>query len=64
MKNPESISTLVVLANVNEVVAAVARNVLGNEVASTFDGQDISRAIVQNMAQTNIQADMAKYMGA
>lgn len=64
MKLPQSEQTLVTLANASELVNNIAQGILGNEVADTFAGSPLSRAVIYNLAQTQFQATLAKHMGA
>lgn len=64
MKRKESEQTLVVLANAAELVNNIAQGVIGNEVADTFAGNDLTRGVVYNLAQTQFQAAVTKIVGA
>lgn len=64
MKSKSSQQTLVTLANAGELVNNIAQGVIGNEVADTFNGSPLTRAVVYNLAQTQFQASVAKHTGA
>lgn len=59
MKRAECVTSLLTLANSAELVNNIARNVLGNDVADTFQGSVISRGLVYNMVQTQAQQKLA-----
>ena len=64
MKDKKSERTLVTLSNASELVVAVTQNVVGNEIADTFNGSPLSRELIHNLAQTTFQSGMSKYLGA
>jgi hypothetical protein len=59
MKRAECVTSLLTLANSAELVNNIARNVLGNDVADTFQGSVISRGLIYNMVQTQAQQKLA-----
>lgn len=63
MKNKESVRTLVVLANASELVVAISQQVIGNEVADTFNGSPLSRELIHNLAQTTFQGSVSNQLG-
>ena len=63
MKNVESANTLVVLANASELVAAIAGEVLGDGIASTFAGAELTTNAIHQLAQTQFQATVSTYLG-
>lgn len=63
MKNKSTQQTLVTLANASELVIAVTQNIVGNEVADTFQGSPLSRELIHNLAQTTFQGGVSKYLG-
>jgi hypothetical protein len=63
MKRRESTNTLVTLANAGELVSNIAAGVLGNDVADTFNGSPLTTSVVQNIAQTQFQNALSKYIG-
>lgn len=62
MKHPQSVTSTLTLANCNELVANIARGVLGNDVADTFQGNVISKNLVFNMVQTEAQQKLAAHL--
>lgn len=64
MKNQQSVQTLVTLANGAELVSNIAHGVMGNEIADTFNGQDLNTKQIQTLAQVQFQASVTKYLGA
>jgi len=63
MKNRESEQTVVVLANAGDLVLRISQQVLGNEVADTFNGSPLNAALIQNLAQTKFQQAITKQIG-
>lgn len=63
MKLKQSEQTLVTLANATQLVRNIAQGVLGNDIASTFAGSDITRQVIDNNAQSHFQAAVAPYTG-
>jgi len=59
MKSAECVTSVLTLANAGELVNNIARNVLGNDVADTFQGSVISRGLIYNMVQTQAQQKLA-----
>lgn len=64
MQLRESEKTVVTLANAGELVRQISQQVLGNEVADTFNGNELTRGVIFNMAQVKFQGAVAKYVGA
>jgi hypothetical protein len=63
MKHAQSQQTLTTLANAGELVANIAQGVIGNEVADSFNGSPLTRAVVYQLAQTQFQATVSKSLG-
>ncbi|MNU19609.1 hypothetical protein D3C71_78400 [compost metagenome] len=63
MKNRESEQTVVVLANAGDLVLRIAQQVLGNEVADSFNGAPLTAGLIQNLAQTEFQQAITKQIG-
>jgi len=59
MKNPNCVISTLTLANAGELVNNIARNVLGNDVADTFQGSVISRGMIYTMVQNQAQQKLA-----
>jgi len=64
MKNRSSEQTLVTLANAAELVADLAQENLGNDMANTFAGSRLTRTIVLNLVQAEFQTGLTKRIGA
>ena len=64
MKLRESQETLVTLANASELVANIAQAVVGNDIADTFDGSPLTRAVLHDLSMTKFQAALSKQLGA
>lgn len=64
MKHRASERTLVTLANAGELVTAITQNIVGNEIADTITGSPITCELIHDLAQTNFQNSLAKYLGA
>lgn len=56
MKNKTTINTVTTLANITALVAAVAEQVLGNEVADTINGNPVTRDVIGDIALNQVQA--------
>lgn len=63
MKCRESERTLVTLANASEVSVAVTQQIMGNEIADTFNGSPLSRELIQNLAQSVFQGAIQSKVG-
>lgn len=63
MKNQNSVLTAAVLANGSDLVANIAIGVIGNEVANTFAGSQLTVAAIHNLSQVTFQAKTANYLG-
>lgn len=63
MKHLNSIQSVTTLGNANELVRVIAQGVLGNEVADTFNGSEISRGVIYNLSQTKFQEAVGKKLG-
>lgn len=63
MKDINSVTTAVTLANAADLAANIAMGVLGNQVAATFAGQPLTRAGLYELAQVTFQAKVATYQG-
>jgi hypothetical protein len=64
MKHRETERSLVTLANASELAIIVTQNIVGNEIADTFNGSPLSRELIHNLAQTKFQGSLSKYLGA
>ncbi|EKD22585.1 MAG: hypothetical protein ACD_84C00041G0003 [uncultured bacterium] len=63
MKNRSSERTIVTLANASELVVALTRSVVGNDVADSLNGSPLSRELIHNLAQTSFQGAASKISG-
>ncbi len=63
MKNRESEQTVVVLANAGDLTLRIAQQVIGNDVADTFNGSPLNASLIQNLAQTKFQQAVSKHLG-
>lgn len=61
MKNTESLVTLTTLANVNEAARVIAQAVVGNDVANTLNGTQLSRQMLYDLIQGRLAAKLAVY---
>ncbi len=64
MKSKQSTNTLVTLANGSELVAGIASKIIGNEVADTFNGSNITRGMLHQLAQTKFQSSISNVIGS
>lgn len=66
MKLKQSEQTLVTLGNAANVVALIAQEVLGDDVADTLEGSPITRQAIHDMTLVTIagQPHISKYLGA
>lgn len=59
MNNRESERTLVTLANAEELVALVTKNVVGEEVADMYDGAPLTLDVVRRLALVKFQGQLS-----
>lgn len=64
MINQNSAMTAATLANAADLAANIAQGVMGNEVATTFNGSELTRATIYNLAQVTFQSKVASKLGA
>jgi hypothetical protein len=64
MKSKNTERTVVTLGNAAQLAADVAQNVLGNDVADTFNGSPITRGLVYQMAQSQFNNALSKKLGS
>lgn len=62
MKTQESEKTVVTLANASELVRCIAQAVVGNDIADTFGGSDLTSNTLYNLAQTSFQKKVQPYI--
>lgn len=58
-----TLTTIVTLGNAAELVARVAENVLGKEVADSFAGSPLSKDMVHQLAQSSFQKKIGQELG-
>lgn len=58
MKNRESEQTLVTLANGMELVRVVTQGVVGNDVADTIAGSQLTNDVINEIALARFQANL------
>jgi hypothetical protein len=63
MKSKNCQQTVVALGNMNELVYNIVERIMGNEIADTFEGSDLTRGTIYNIAQAQAQAQVAPYLG-
>lgn len=57
MKNTASLQSVATVANAVELVAGIAKEVLGNDVADMVQGTELNSDAVRSIAATQIQAE-------
>lgn len=63
MKNKDSIKTLVTLGNAAALAAAISKKVLGDQVAASFVGTELTDNHIHQLTQTVIQREITKKVG-
>lgn len=63
MKNRESERSLVTVANAIDLVCHVTKNVVGGDVADSFDGSALTYSVLRKLAASNFQATLAMHEG-
>lgn len=58
MKYKDSVRTAVTLAAAGELVAAIAEQVLGKEVADSVGGTPLTKEMTLNMAQSGFEKNL------
>lgn len=64
MQTNQSISTLVTLANANELAATIVLGVVGNDVADTINNSPLTKEIIFEMTQSQIKKTVSESLGA
>lgn len=59
MQHRESIMTLATLANASELARIVAQGVLGNEVADSINGSELTRQALYDLSQADFQGSVS-----
>lgn len=55
----QSVATVVTIANAMELTSNIARKVLGNDVADTFQGSELSRGLIHRIVGVEIQSALS-----
>jgi hypothetical protein len=63
MKNRESERTLVTIANGEELVALITKNVVGEEVADMYDGAPLTLDAARRLALVKFQGCLSNHLG-
>jgi hypothetical protein len=61
MKNLSSLQTVLTVANAAELTAAIAKEVLGNDVADSVEGSELTSDVVRDIAVAQIQQNLSTY---
>lgn len=64
MNTTSKVTTLITLANANELVSNVVLAVVGNEISDTINGAPLTKDAIHAMVQSHIQLSVNKYIGA
>jgi len=64
MKNLSSLQTVVTLANAAELTAGIAKEVLGNDVADSIEGSELTSDVVRDIALAQIQTNLSTHNGS
>lgn len=63
MKNENSKITLASLANINEMVRYITREIMGNDLADTIGNTNLSNSMIYNLVQSRIRVNLSRYSG-
>ncbi len=63
MQIQQSLTSLLTAANAAEAVCCIFQSVVGDDVAGTFNGQELTRSAVQALALTEIKNALATRTG-
>lgn len=55
MKNQQSVNSVITLGVAGHLVSAIVQGVVGNEVADTLQGSEVTSELLQDLAQTEFQ---------
>jgi hypothetical protein len=61
MNNLSSLHTVLTVANAAELTAAIAKEVLGNDVADSVEGSELTSDVVRDIAVAQIQQNLSTY---
>lgn len=57
------VETEVTLGNASELALAIIRGVLGNEIATTITGNELTNSICLSMIQARMQHNLSLHLG-
>lgn len=63
MKNRETERTVVTLGNAVDLVAQVARKVVGEEVADMYDGAPLTLDVMHRLAAVKLKSHLSDHVG-
>lgn len=63
MKLVKTLDTIVVLANAADLVCNIASEVVGNEVADTIQGNELSREALNALVMSKLQTKLNTFRG-
>lgn len=63
VRNQQTGTTVITLGNALELISGVADKILGGEVANSFSGTPMGRGVVEQLALSGIQKNLATQMG-
>lgn len=55
MKNNNSVASVIALGVAGQLVATIVQGVVGNDVADTINGSELTREMLQDQAQLEFQ---------
>lgn len=64
MKTQETAMSVATLANAGDLVANIAQGVMGDDVATTFNGSNLTRSAIYDLAQVEFQKVITNQPGA
>lgn len=63
MKNLSSLQTVATLANAAEFGTSIAKEVLGNDVADSVEGSELTSDVVRDIVLAQIQSNLSTHNG-
>lgn len=55
--------TLIALANINQLVANVVRNIVGNELSTAINGEKATNNMLYKLTQSEIKKELSVHLG-
>lgn len=55
--------TLITLANINQLVANVVRNIVGNELSTAINGEKATNNMLYKLTQSEIKKELSVHLG-